>query len=129
MCFHLSLEDLAANAFIELDAQFVPYTQLENYGKAVVQHLKDKGKKAILMLSRDKTNEFLANYSDFFEECINEEGLTGIKLKDGKNAVDLIQQFRGYLDLEVLLAFIDKDVVKVLTIQNDNFAERTENNG
>jgi len=41
-------------------------------------------------------------------------GKRGIRLKSGKEVEDLIQQFRGYLALDVLLAFMDQRSVQVL---------------
>ena len=37
-----------------------------------------------------------------------------IRLKEDKEVIDLIRQFRGYFALDVLLAFVDKKSVKVL---------------
>ena len=53
--------------------------------------------------------------SDFFEEH-EENGEKGISLKEGKEAEDLIQQFRGYLALDVLLAFVNQRSVQVLGV-------------
>lgn len=41
-------------------------------------------------------------------------GLMGIELKQDKGLEDLIEQFRGYLSLDVLKAFIDKRSVQAL---------------
>ena len=119
MCFYIGIEDLAANALIELlkindDKRFVTYAEIEKYGNAVIQILKGKGERAVLILSRDNTNALFRNYSEFFEECANEVGVLGIRLKEDKKVIDLIQQFRGYLAIDVLLAFVDKESVKVL---------------
>lgn len=117
--FHIDIEDLVANAFIESlkinsDKRFITYEEIEKYRNKVMQILKDKGEKAVLILSRDNTNAFFRNYSEFFEECANKAGLLGIRLKEDKKVIDLIQQFRGYLAIDVLLAFVDKESVKVL---------------
>ena len=73
MCFYIGIEDLAANALIEIltknsEKRFVSYEELENYGAEVVKFLCEKGEKAILILSRDCTEAMFRNYSDFFEE-------------------------------------------------------------
>ncbi len=91
MCFYIDIEDLAANAFIELlktnnDKRFITYAEIEKYGNAVIQILKDKGEKAVLILSRNNTNALFRNYSDFFEECANEAGMLGIRLKEDKKS-------------------------------------------
>ncbi len=119
MCFYIGIEDLAANALIELlksneSKRFVTYGEVERYGNAVVRILKEKGEKAVLILSRDNTDAFFRNYSDFFEECRGENGELGIMLKKDKEISDLIRQFRGYLALDVLLAFVSQESVGVL---------------
>lgn len=53
MCFYIGIEDLAANALIEIltknsEKRFVSYEELENYGAEVVKFLCEKGEKAIL---------------------------------------------------------------------------------
>ena len=119
MCFYIGIEDLAANALIELlkknsNKRFVTYSEIEKYGNAVVKILKENKEKAVLILSRDSTEALFRNYSDFFEEDADENGMLGIKLKMGKEISDLIRQFRGYLALDVLLAFVDKKSVDML---------------
>lgn len=94
MCFYIGIEDLAANAMIEMLK-------------------KEYGEKAVLILSRENTDALFRNYSDFFEEG-EQDGKKGIKLKIGKEIDDLIRQFRGYLALDVLLAFMNQRSVQVL---------------
>lgn len=119
MCFYIGIEDLAANALIELwkknGPKFISYNELENYGARVVQLLSQKGEKAVLVLSRDNTNAMFRDYSDFFEEEENQQAL-GIALRAGKNLEDLIIQFRGYLALDVLLALVDESAVRALGV-------------
>lgn len=124
MCFYIGIEDLAANALIELlskdnkrEERFLTYKEMEAYGAEVVQLLNEQGEKAVLILSRESTNAFFKNYSDFFEEQ-EVDGHKGIALKDDKDVDDLIEQFRGYLSLEVLLAFVNlRSVQKLLGVQ------------
>lgn len=117
MCFYIGIEDLAANAMIEIlkkgGQRFLTYDEIEMYGAEVVQILKENGEKAVLILSRDNTEALFRNYSDFFEEETQNEK-KGIKLKDDKEVDDLIRQFRGYLALDVLLAFMNQRSVQVL---------------
>ena len=72
MCFYIGIEDLAANALIEImkktDRRFLTYSEIESYGAEVVQILKENGEKAVLILSRDNTDALFKNYSEFFEE-------------------------------------------------------------
>ncbi len=117
MCFYIGMEDLAANALIETlkkgNKRFLTYEEIEKYGSVVIQILNEKGEKAVLILSRNSTNAFFENYSDFFEErTVN--NTKGISLKEDKDMEDLIVKFRGYLSLEVLMAFVNKRSVKVL---------------
>lgn len=119
MCFYIGIEDLAANAMIEMlkksGKRFLTYNEMEAYGAEVVRILKESGEKAVLILSRENTDAFFWNYSEFFEEK-EENGKKGILLKDDKEVKDLIQQFRGYLALDVLLAFVNQQSVKVLGV-------------
>lgn len=120
MCVYIGIEDLAANALIEImsknsNARFVSYSELEKYGAEVIKFLNSKGEKAILILSRENTNDLFRNYSDIFEEDLN-NGISGIKLRSKITVEDLINKFRGYLAWDVLLAFIDKQTVATLGV-------------
>jgi hypothetical protein len=119
MCFYIGIEDLAANALIEAlkkgTKRFLTYLEIEKYGAEVIQILSIKGEKAILVLSRENTNAFYRNYADFFEEK-EIEGDYGIELKEGKEINDLIVQFRGYLALDLLLAFVNERSVQALGV-------------
>ena len=106
MCFYIGIEDLAANALIEIltknsEKRFVSYEELENYGAEVVKFLCEKGEKAILILSRDCTEAMFRNYSDFFEEQ-QSNGKFGILLKEGISIESLEKYFRGYISLDVV---------------------------
>ena len=117
MCFYIGIEDLAANALIEVmrkgHKRFLTYNEIESYGSEVVRILKENGEKAVLILSRDNTDALFRNYSEFFVES-EQNGKRGILLKAEKKIEDLIQQFRGYLALDVLLAFMNQRSVQVL---------------
>lgn len=62
MCVYIGIEDLVANAFIELveksQKKEVLFSQISNYGATVVKILSAEGKKAVLVLSEEKTNVF-----------------------------------------------------------------------
>lgn len=119
MCAYIGIEDLAANALIEIldsiNGRFVSYKELEDYGMEVVRLLSTKGEKAVLILSREDTRKMLRNYSDLFEEA-SQDGVSGIRLKENVNSDQLIEKFRGYLALDVLLAFMNKESIKKLGI-------------
>lgn len=110
---------MAANALIEsmrrAEKNFLTYREIENYGSKVVQILNNQGEKAVLILSRENTNELFRNYSDFFEEKEENEE-KGIALKSGIELEDLIMQFRGYLALDVLMAFVNDRSVQALGV-------------
>ncbi len=121
MCVYIGIEDLAANALIEVmskDAskRFVSYEELESYGAEVVNFLNAKGEKAILILSRESTNAMFRNYSDIFEEIVS-YGKPGIQLKTDITIEELIIKFRGYLAWDVLLAFVSKQTVAKLGVK------------
>ena len=119
MCFYIGIEDLAANALIEVMTERgenqghyqVTYAELEEYGTEVVHHLITKGEEAVLIFSRESTNCMFRNYSDFFEES---EGGTAIALREGKTVSDLITRFRTYLAFDVMMAFMADNTVQVL---------------
>lgn len=120
MCFYIGIEDLAANALIELlqkeeNRSFITYKELERYGTQVVSLLSERGEKAVLLLSRENTNAMFRDYSEFFEED-SYDGNEGIRLRAGKSRKDLIVQFRGYLALDVLMALVDERSVSVLGV-------------
>ena len=121
MCFYIGIEDLAANALIELlqkeeNRSFITYKELERYGTQVVRLLSERGEKAVLLLSRENTNAMFRDYSEFFEED-SYDGNEGIRLRAGKSRKDLIVQFRGYLALDVLMALVDERSVSALGVQ------------
>ena len=116
MCFYIGIKDVAANGLIEMlrkdpSKRFLSYSKIESYGNEVVRSLNESGESAILILSREDTSELFRNYSDFFEER-EEDNEKGIYLKEEKNYIDLINQFRTYLALDVLLKFVDQSIVQ-----------------
>ncbi|MFV0527893.1 MAG: hypothetical protein ACK5MN_04085 [Lachnospiraceae bacterium] len=67
MCFSIGIEDLAANAMIASlnygDKRFLTYNEIEDYGSSVIQLLNAQGEKAVLILSRECTNDLFRNWS------------------------------------------------------------------
>ena len=75
MCFYIGIEDLAANALIELlqkeeNRSFITYKELERYGTQVVSLLSERGEKAVLLLSRENTNAMFRDYSEFLKRIL-----------------------------------------------------------
>lgn len=92
----------------------VSFNTLINYGNEIVKVLISKNFEAVLLISRDYTNEAIRNYSDFFSiETLDEEEC--FILKKEKTAEDLRKCFRGYLSTELLLAFTSNTCVSVLS--------------
>ena len=124
MCYYIGIEDLAANAMIEIlekkqkegnpedNSLIVTLRDLEEYGSEVVRYLNKKTKeKALLILSRASTTYMFRNYSDFFEEVDDE---SAIKLREGKTVDDLKEKFRTYKASDLINAYIAEATVKVL---------------
>lgn len=118
MQINLSLEDLAANAFIEASIReegrrFFSYKNLERYGDSAIEKLKEQNIKCVLDLSRDKTSYMYNSYGNFFEEgSLNKE--KGVKLREGVTIESLVVNFRGYIRLDVLLALSASSVIDAL---------------
>ena len=122
MCYNVRLVDLAANAMIETNREgggrtFFPFSVLEEYGKRVVKHLEKQKIDAELLLSRNWTEVFLDEYDDVFE-LKEENGKRGVALCSKEvDAKKLIQRFRGYLPLDLLLAYVASDSIQALGIK------------
>lgn len=124
MCFYIGIKDLAANGLIEMlkvneKNRFISYNQIKAYGEEVVRSLNESGNQAVLILSGKETSELLHDYSDYFEEAVDFSGEPGIQLESGKNVRDLIRRFRTYLALDVLLKFMDVNILKKTVLQED----------
>ena len=119
MYIYIGIEDLAANALIELveksEKREVLFKQLDEYGAKVIKYLNDKQEQAVLVLSKERTNEFLHDYSDYFE--LFSSGMDeGIRLKEEISVNQLWKKFRGYLSVDVMLAFMDKVTISALGV-------------
>lgn len=121
MYIYIGIEDLVANAIIELVESNkkgeILFRQLTRYGASVVQFISEKndGKKAVLILSNDRTESFLRDYHEYFEGYSSEAG-DGIRLRDNVTLNDLWMKFRCYLSVEVMDAFSSKDSIKELGV-------------
>lgn len=112
MLYYIGIEDLAALALIQAlqkEKRFLSYAQIEAYGNRVIKRLEKDNQKAVLILSRESTDALFRDYSDYFVET-EEGGELGIALQEGKDIDNLIDQFCGYLAVEVLKAFVNEKV-------------------
>lgn len=119
MCIYIGIEDLVANALIELVEKShegkVRFSELNEYGANVIKILLEDNKKAILVLSKERTNEFLHDYSEYFE-LFSDGQEEGIKLKLGIKTDALWEKFRGYLSVDVMMAFMNERSIAALGV-------------
>ena len=119
MCIYIGIEDLVANALIELmehsEKREVLFKDLDAYGAMVVKFLNDKQEEAVLILSKERTNDFLHDYSEYFE-LFSQGKEEGIRLKEGVPVDALWEKFRGYLSVDVMMAFMNAEAVKALGV-------------
>lgn len=105
-CYYIGMDDVIANAFIESIKQngnrFLTYKQIDDYGNKVADLIR---KDSDVFVDKSNTDIVLTDYADFFSEQTI-DGALGIELKREKSISDLINQFRGYLPLDVLRAFV-----------------------
>lgn len=126
----ICLPDIVANAFIELrnrekNVNELTLSVLEKYGNEVASKLKEDGEKIIYGLSRTATEHFKTQYQNFFtveEDDCNLETL--IILKDGIKIDYLINHFRSYLPLNLLLAYMDDEVIQRGLLDNISIIEK-----
>ena len=67
---------------------------------------------AILLYSSDYTKEFLEDCSDWFEK--DDEY---IKIREGKTIQEVREHFLSYISVDILLAMLNENVLKVLISQ------------
>lgn len=109
MYIYIEIEDLVANALIELvekkGQREVLFKDLDEYGARVVDVLSSDGEtKAVLVVSRESQMVMLEDYTDMFEP-FERDGAKGIRLKDGIMPIQLWKRFCASLSLKVLEAF------------------------
>jgi CheY-like chemotaxis protein len=119
MGIRIGIEDLVANALIELvdnneNNREVTYEQLNEYGAIVIETLNTKHEEAVLIISRERTRAFLHDYSDLFQVRLNAKQQKCIVLVEGKTTDELRKLFRGYLTLDMLMAFMSETSLQAL---------------
>lgn len=117
MCYFIGIEDLVANALIEIvektGKRFVRFSQLSEYGNVILMNLKKDNTDVKLVFNRDATNQFFHDCSDIFTiEEINDDII--ISLNDNISTNYLRSQFRINIALQLLKAFVSKEAVKIL---------------
>lgn len=121
MCVYIGIEDLVANAIIELAEKSgrkeVYFDELNQYGATVVKLLLEEDKKAILIFSHDSTLEFIRNYSDYFEWFQDDNQKEGIRLRENVSVDKLWEVFRGYLSVDVMKAFSNSESLSKLGVR------------
>ena len=119
MCKFIGIADLAANALIEVlekrSLREVSFETLNKYGIKVIELLEKNNDKAVLLMSRFYTDEFIRNYSNYFYIRESNDG-DCICLKDGVSSLALREQFRAYLSMDVLLALVNEESLSKLGV-------------
>lgn len=117
MCVRIKIEDLAANAILELfmraEKKGVRFDDLRRYGDCVVKILEESGEDAILMYSRESRQRLFSDYSAFFEPIPGNDGWDGIRLRDGV-APESLWYFRLRITARMLQAFCDNKAYEEL---------------
>ena len=122
MCVYIGIEDLVANALIELVENKhkgeVLFRELDEYGAMVVKFLNEEdNEEAVLLLSTERTNAFLHDYTKFFVLYTADNGIDeGIRLRNGVSVDQLWDTFRSYLSADILSAFMNVEALKALGV-------------
>ncbi len=122
MGYYLGIQDLVANALIEIvektGKRTVSFSQLNEYGEAIIAKLKAQNTEATLIFNRNSTNQFFHNCSNLFETEENASDIY-IRLKDGISTDDLRKRFRVNIAFSILKAFISNEALEALTKVRD----------
>lgn len=121
--YRIGIEDLASNALIEclknkegdLSSYVVTYKTLERYGKQVQESLKERGINSLLVFGRCNTYRMYHEHSKFFVEGISEEG-EGVSLVSGVTVKDLIESWRMFTSVDLLVTYMDKTALRGIEV-------------
>ncbi len=130
---YLHMQDVVANAIIELNqingSRNVSMNQIEKYGAELIDYFRNLGYYTNIKSSKEAISYFEKNCADFFQKY-QRDGETGYSLQKDKTIIDLIDKFRKGLEAEVLLAFTNQSVIKVLLPKSvDNKFYKLQNSG
>ena len=122
MCVYIGIEDVAANALLELlelkNCRFVKFSALGEYGNFVVNLYSSKNKEtAIFILSRERRDMFFEDYSAYFEplrENDDDGAIVGVQLREGVGRDELLRFFRNNMAIHLIDAFLDKKAINIL---------------
>ena len=117
MCYYIGIEDLVANALIEVvektGKRTVSFSQLNEYGEAIMMRLKKDNTEASLVFNRDKTNRFFHDCSDLLDIKETPSNIY-ITLRNNFSTDDLRKRFRVNIALNILKAFVSEEAIKAL---------------
>lgn len=119
----IRIKDIVANALIEVtnktDLNYVTLTQVEDYGDGVIEELRNQGLNPRLISNRYEFEYFKWEFSKYFN-FVDDSDETLCFVNENISSLDLKKEFRGSLPLNVLLAFMNKDVVSKTLIHDTN---------
>lgn len=117
MCYFIGIEDLVANALIEIvektGKRTVSFSQLNRYGDVIMAKLKENNTDVKLIFNRNSTNQFFHDCSDIFAVDETKEDII-ISLNNHISTKYLREQFRINIAFQILSAFVSNDAIKVL---------------
>jgi len=122
MCVRIGIEDLAANALIELlerssnQEREISVSQLWEYGMAIVSELNhETNDEYICIFSRDAFSSFVHDYTGYFSiRNLGDERY--ISKREDVSLDELKNVFRSYLSIDMLVAFVSKNSLQKLGI-------------
>lgn len=117
---YIGIEDLVANALIELTKRHIRKVSLEtliNYGTVIVKLLSKSGQDAILLVTKASTYDFVHDYADYFS-IASYGGVEYIELRDGVTDSDLRQQFRKNLTVDLARAITQQESMDALKVSS-----------
>lgn len=102
----ISLETVIGNAFahaLDKGVFFLPFSVIEKYADDVKNAVCNQ-RKVVFYFGRDEMRRTLGNCSSIFVEA-EEHDVRGIRLIGNLSAMELIGKYRGYLPLDLAVAF------------------------
>ena len=100
------LETVIGNAFahvLDKGIFFLPFSVVEKYADDVRNTVFNQHK-VVFYFCRDEMRRTLENCSSIFVEA-EEHGVRGIRFIGNLSAMELIEKYRGYLPLDLAIAF------------------------